>query len=260
MQRLESNKMSGDRTIFYYETVDSTNTKAKEYAKVDKKQEVVFVAECQTKGRGRNGRKWVSPKAGNLYFSILLRPNIRIQQTPMLTLVMGYAISLAIEKMTGLCTQIKWPNDLVINGKKVCGILTEMRTMENAVDYVVIGAGINVGMESVTQEIEDVATSIKLEGVKEMDTRELLACILQEFEKQYRVFLKDMNLRSICKGYNARLVNIGREILVIDKEKEYVARTDGINDKGELLIERQDGEKEKISSGEVSVRGVCGYV
>lgn len=252
--------MFQDSNTFYYEETDSTNTRAKEYAKEGGEAGSVFLAESQTKGKGRQGRTWVSPKDGNIYFSILLRPDIPTQKAAMLTLVMGYAISLAIEAETGLCAQIKWPNDLVIRGKKVCGILTEMSAKADNIEYVVIGAGINVGMESITQEIQDVATSIKLEGVKKVDKVKLFACILQEFQKQYEVFLADGDLRNISKGYNARLVNVGREVLILDKGNEYKATADGINDMGGLLIEKQDGTLETILSGEVSVRGVYGYV
>ena len=252
--------------VFYYEETDSTNTRAKEYAKSGGEAGSVFLAKSQTKGRGRRGRAWISPNEGNIYFSILLRPNISTQEASMLTLVMGYAISLAIEEETGLLVQIKWPNDLVIAGKKVCGILTEMSAKMQSVEYVVIGAGVNVGMESVAPEIQDVATSLKLENAKKANVDEdisiqkLFACILQKFQEQYEIFLEDRDLRSICKGYNDRLVNVGREVVILEKDKEYTAKATGINPQGELLVEKQDGTKEAILSGEVSVRGVYGYV
>ena len=247
--------------IFYYDETDSTNTRAKEHAKNGGEAGSVFLAKSQTKGRGRRGRVWISPNEGNIYFSILLRPDISAQKASMLTLVMGYAISLAMEEETGLLAEIKWPNDLVIAGKKVCGILTEMSAKMQSVEYVVIGAGINVGMESVAPEIQDVATSLKLENAKkEISIQKLFACILRKFQEQYEIFLENGDLRSICKGYNARLVNVGREVIILDKESEYTAKATGINHQGELLIEKQDGTKEAILSGEVSVRGVYGYV
>jgi birA, biotin-[acetyl-CoA-carboxylase] ligase region len=270
--------------VFYYEETDSTNTRAKEYAKSGGEAGSVFLAKSQTKGRGRHGRTWVSPNEGNLYFSILLRPNISAQEASMLTLIMGYAISLAIEEETGVLTQIKWPNDLVIAGKKVCGILTEMSAKTQSVEYVIIGAGINIGMESVAPEIQGMATSLKLEGMKsanaekytdkeeqiqsnankqveiEMSIQKLLACILQKFQEQYEIFLEDRDLRNIYKGYNDRLVNVGREVIILDGANEYTAKAEGINQQGELFIEKQDGVREAIRSGEVSVRGVYGYV
>jgi len=246
--------------IFYYEEVDSTNTKAKEYAKAGGESGSVFVAECQTKGRGRQGRTWASPRVGNIYASILLRPQIAPENASMLTLVMGYAIALAIEKETKMRAQIKWPNDLVIKGKKICGILTEMNVQKNSIEYVIIGVGINVNMKQIAPEIQEIATSLQLESEQEIDTNKMLSGILQEFHQQYTIFLQTEDVSNIRKQYNERLVNIGREILIIAKGGEYQARTEGINDKGELIIEKQDGTRENISSGEVSVRGVYGYV
>ena len=149
-----------NKNIYYYETLDSTNTQIGQMAIQGAEHGTVVVADKQTAGKGRRGRVWESLSGENIYMSILLRPEINVNQAPMITLVMAYSVVKAIRKLGFTEAQIKWPNDIVISGKKVCGILTEMFTKDTGIDYVVVGVGINVNTKGFSEEIKDTATSL----------------------------------------------------------------------------------------------------
>lgn len=250
--------------IFYYDEIDSTNTEAKRKAEAGEPHGTLVVADMQSAGRGRRGRDWSSPKHQGIFFSILLRPEIEPVNAPMLTLVMAIAAARGISKCTGLTPQIKWPNDIVINGKKVVGILTEMSAQTDYVNYIVIGTGINVHQTSFPEELEEKATSIDLEQEKQRGTRilraQLLEEILEQFEICYEIYIKTQDLSGLMEEYNQELVNKNRRVRVLDPLGEFEGQALGINKKGSLLVKKDGGEIVEISSGEVSVRGIYGYV
>ena len=180
--------------------------------------------------------------------------------TPMITLLTGLAVSAGIEDYCGLKSQIKWPNDLTLEGKKICGILTEMSADMEMIRYVVVGIGINVNIEAFPEEIAYKATSLYLESGKKIKRSGMIACIMKRMEEYYERFLDTADLSCMRKEYEDRLVNMGRKVLVLAPKGEYQGVCLGINDDGELLVEREDGTVSRVMSGEVSVRGVYGYV
>ena len=246
--------------IYYFDELDSTNTKIKELAKGGAGHGTVVVADKQTAGKGRRGRTWESPEGTNLYFSILLRPTFATEKAPMLTLVMAYSAAKAIREQLHLDAMIKWPNDLVLSKKKICGILTEMTLDGTEIDYIVVGTGINVNLTEFPEELKNTATSLCMEKGETVDRKELLGNVLEEFWKQYERFLEVQDLSYFQKEYNEMLVNCGKEVCVLEPGKEYLATARGINELGELLVTKTDGSKAVVYAGEVSVRGIYGYV
>ena len=245
--------------VVHYKEVDSTNAEARRLSVEGAESGLVVTAKKQTAGKGRRGRSWESPADENLYFSILLRPSLEPEKAPMLTLVMAYSVAKALQK-EDIQVLIKWPNDLVLSGKKVCGILTEMNLSGAQVEDVIVGVGLNVNTMKFPDELEDKATSLRKETLRELECGELLQLILKEFDKQYQRFLENQNLEFLQEDYNAMLINRDREVMVLEPGKEYLAKALGINKFGELLVQKEDGGTEAVFAGEVSVRGIYGYV
>ena len=250
----------GIKLVFQKET-GSTNIDAKELAENGEASGAVVVADMQTAGRGRRGRGWVSPAGKDIYMTIMLRPQCRPEKASVLTLVMALAVLEAVSELLSQGCYIKWPNDIVVNGKKVCGILTEMSAELDQIHYVVIGAGINVNQETLAPELQETATSICIERGQQTNRAELTARVLYYFEKNYAVFEKSWDFSGLVEKYNQFLVNRDRQVRVLDPKGAYDGIARGINEKGELLVERlSDGAIVQVYAGEVSVRGIYGYV
>lgn len=245
--------------IVHYETIDSTNTEARRYSKTGAESGLVVTARKQTAGKGRRGRSWKSPADENLYFSVLLRPTFTPEKAPMLTLLMAYSVAKALQKEK-IHTEIKWPNDLVLSKKKICGILTEMNLADGQVEDVIVGVGLNVNTVKFSKELEDKATSLSVEVGRKLECGELLGLILEEFDGQYQHFLEVLDLSFSQEEYNQMLINRNREVMVLEPGKEYQAEALGINERGELMVRKEDGSIENVFAGEVSVRGIYGYV
>lgn len=248
------------RNLEYYDEIDSTNNRAKAAGESGGADGTLFVAEKQTAGKGRRGRCWESPAGSSIYMTVLLKPNMNPSDAPMLTLVMAYAAAVAIHEKTGIDIGIKWPNDLVVNGKKICGILTEMSAEIDYINHVVIGIGINVNTESFPEEIAKTATSLRIEAGKEFVRCELIAAIMEHFENAYEAVCEAGNLEPIKEAYNKLLVNCNRQVRVLEPGHEYDALALGIDKTGELQVECEDGTRKSVFAGEVSVRGIYGYV
>ena len=257
--------------VRFFEELDSTNIRAKEEAVKGAESGTLIVADKQTAGRGRRGREWSSPGGKNIYFSLLLRPDLPTDKASMLTLVMALAVSKGIQQtMRELQTnvdgteiprpEIKWPNDIVMDGKKVCGILTEMGLKQNAIDYVVIGVGINVHNQEFAPELVDKAAALDVACGKRISRKVLLAHVTDAFETYYDIFMEQGSLEGLRAEYEALLVNCGREVCVLEPRGEYRGVAKGITDTGELLVELPDGSVTEVYAGEVSVRGIYGYV
>lgn len=249
------------RNIIYVDSLDSTNSKAKELAREDAVEGTVIISEEQIKGRGRLGRNWVSPKYKGIWMSVILRPDIEPMNVAGITQVAAAAICKAVRDM-GIETYIKWPNDIILNSKKVCGILTEMSGEINKVNYVIVGIGMNVNIEEdeFPEEVKAVATSLKIEQGKSIKRKELVARILNNLEELYEeVTEKDSIHDSIelCRKYS---ILIGKEVRIINRGKEVIARAIGLSNEGKLIVRYEDGKEDEIISGEVSVRGLYGYV
>lgn len=255
----DATRWAGQEIVCFTET-DSTNVRARKLGENGAAHGTLVVAEQQTAGRGRRGRGWESPAGSSIYMSLLLRPEFLPNKAPMLTIVMAYSVATALRKQTGLDFRIKWPNDIVLNGKKVVGILTEMSTEIEYINHVVIGVGINVNTEAFPEEICATATSIRRESGKTWRRAELIAAILRQFEVQYERFVKEEDLAYLREAYDAILVNCNREVRILGEKDGYRAVALGIDDQGELLVRKEDGTVTSVYAGEVSVRGIYGYV
>ena len=244
----------------FEEETDSTNDWAKREAAKGAPHGAVYLTADQTKGKGRRGRTWVAPKGSGLAMSVLLRPDMPPEQAPMLTLLMGLSAAEAVKQITGKEIWIKWPNDLVMSEKKLCGILTEMSVLGSGIAYVVVGIGINLAIEEFPDELKDMATSLKLECGQAPDADMMAAAVLERFEQNYERFLADGDLRSFQEEYDYFLINMEREVKVMENGGELQGICKGINEKGELLILTPDQEIKAVFGGEVSVRGLYTYV
>lgn len=248
------------KKVLYYDTTDSTNLRAKEAAEAADSHGLLVIADSQEAGRGRRGRNWTCEKGEALAMSFVLKPKLACDKLSMITLLAAVAVSRAIERVSGLANAIKWPNDIVIHGRKVCGILTEMSTQEDYVNHVVVGIGVNVNTAHFPEEIKDMAGSLFTESGKRVKRAELAAAILEEFETIYEQFEQTENLSFLQEEYNHKLVNIGKDIKVVSHDGERKGSSGGINETGELYVTFEDGTRELVYSGEVSVRGLYGYI
>lgn len=244
--------------IHYKSVVGSTNDEAKLMAENGAPEGTLVVTECQEKGKGRLGRTWVSPSGENIYMSFVLRPQIEPTNASMLTLIAAMAVLDAIHNQ-GIDAKIKWPNDIVNDGKKLCGILTEMSSQMECINYIVVGIGINVHQRTFDERIQATAASLDLAAGKTVKRSQVIADVLTAFEHYYQLFLKTKDLSLLKDSYNAQLVNMGKQIRIIDRSGERCGISAGIDDSG-CLIAEIDGKTEHIMSGEVSVRGIYGYV
>jgi BirA family biotin operon repressor/biotin-[acetyl-CoA-carboxylase] ligase len=252
--------MKNFNQVFTYDTIDSTNNEAKRSAINNNISSGIFISEEQTEGKGRRGRNWISPLYSGIWMSLLIRPNIHPKSASMLTLMTGLAVTKAINNYTNLKAKIKWPNDIVVNGKKICGILTEMSSEMEYVNYVVVGIGINVNTDFFPEDITNIATSLKIEGKKKYSRKELLVNIIKEFEILYDEFLKNNDLELIREEYNRLCVNVDRDIKVEKSGEIIIGQGLGINSNGELIVKTKENTQIIVTSGEVSVRGLYGYV
>mgnify|MGYP000319883578 CR=1 FL=1 len=247
------------KKIYYYDETDSTNVRASRLAEEGAEHGTLVVADQQDAGKGRRGRGWSSLPGTGIFMTLILKPELNPSNASMLTLVAAMAVAKGITRCTGMEAKIKWPNDIVINGKKVVGILTEMSAQMDYVNYIVIGIGINVGNEEFPEEIKDVATSIYLESGKHVNRAMLIEKIWEEFEDYYELYEKTQDLSSLVKEYDSYLVNRGQKVRVLDSKEPYEGKAMGITDRGELIVDSWEARR-LVSAGEVSVRGVYGYV
>ena len=246
------------KTVHFARETDSTNLWIKRLAKEGAPEGTLALAEFQSAGRGRLGRSWEVPEGTSVMMSILLRPKFEPQYAPTLTLVMGMAVAKAVKNL-GFDVSIKWPNDVVVSHKKICGILTEMGVRDGKIDYAVIGVGINVNIREFPDEMADKATSLYLESGREFDRSQIPGLVMEAFEEYYEKFAATCDLSGLKEEYESILANYNQPVRVLAKEPyEGVAR--GITDGGELLVEKTDGTIVAVSAGEVSVRGLYSYV
>ena len=244
------------QSIYFYEETDTTNNRARELALEGASEGTLVVAEKQTAGRGRRGKVWESPLGTGIWMSLVLRPQIAPTEASVLTLLCGLATAEAIEAETGLSAGIKWPNDILINGKKAVGILTEMDCEMSEVHFVIPGIGINVNTASFPPEIAEIATSLYLECGKTVSRRRLVHRVLERLEEHYETFLRTGSFAAMLEDYRKHCITLGKEVHVLGREPFFAEALD-ITPEGELLVRRADnGKEEVVFSGEVSIRGV----
>lgn len=254
-----STRVTG-RNLVFLEQVDSTNTRAKQLAEAGAPDGTLIVADAQSAAKGRRGRSWLAPSGTGLWFSLLLRPQIEPDHAAMMTLVAAMAVEKGIRDTTGIEGKIKWPNDVVVDGKKVCGILTEMSADMDSVNHVVVGIGINVNVREFPEELQDKATSLLLVSGQAVKRASLLNAVLLAWEEYYETYLRTEDLSLLAEEYNGKLAGLHGMVQVLAPKGAYTGISHGINRQGELLVEREDGTVTEVMSGEVSVRGIYGYV
>lgn len=245
--------------VIYFDETDSTNTRAKLFGEEGMADGTLVVADCQNMGKGRRGRSFSSPSGQSIYMTFLLRPDIPPTKASMITILSAMAVRNALKEVCGIDALIKWPNDIVADGKKICGILTEMSAELTKVNYVVVGIGINVNNEKMPEDIESVAVSARMLTGKTQRRSLIIGSVCKWFGIYYDNFIDSLSLSHIKEEYNKYLIHMDREVEIVKGNEKYRAKSLGLADDGELLIER-DGKTETVMSGEVSVRGVYGYV
>ena len=242
------NTKSFGRKIFYYDTLASTIDMAMELGVKGAASGTLILAEAQTKGKGRLGRDWLSPKYKGLYMSLILRPDMLPTQAPVLTLLAAVSICDALKSSTGVTSQIKWPNDILVNNKKVCGILTQVVAETDRIDFVVISAGINVNNDK--KSLLASATSLKEQKKEEVNRVSLLQGVLQELEANY-LFLEKKGSSQILEKWRHHNTTLGRRVKVYCQHEHIEGEALDIDTDGGLLIRKDNGINEKVMAGDV---------
>ncbi|WNB93751.1 biotin--[acetyl-CoA-carboxylase] ligase [Bacillus sp. NEB1478] len=247
---------TGDGTfgkkVTYKPSVRSTQEIAHQLAREGAEEGTIVLADEQTGGRGRLGRAWQSPSGTGIWMSLIMRPKIPLQKAPQLTLLIAVAVSKAIEKVTGIEAAIKWPNDLLINGKKISGILTELQAEADSIHSVIVGIGMNVNQEKkhFSEEIIDIATSLAIEGNQSFKRAELIGAVLNEIEKLYNNYLQD-GFKVIKLLWEARAFSLGKRITARSISGSITGYAQGITEEGVLLLEDDNGVVHSIYSADI---------
>ncbi|UCD71687.1 MAG: biotin--[acetyl-CoA-carboxylase] ligase [Syntrophobacterales bacterium] len=244
------------KEIHVFGELDSTNSKAYRMATEGADEGEVIVADRQLRGRGRLGRQWLSPPGVNLYVSIILRPPIAARNAPLITLMGAVATAKATKGISGLQPRIKWPNDLLINNKKIAGLLNEVKCREDKVEFVVLGIGINVNMTlaSVPEQIRSIATSLREELGYDISRVESLKALLQELEAEYRAFLAGESER-LLRQWEEFSQMVGKLVEMRSFHEVIRGRVRGIDSDGSLLLSSSDGSERRVIAGDISQLG-----
>lgn len=249
------------RNLVFKQVTGSTNYDVRDLAQQGAPEGTLVVADTQETGRGRRGRNWNSPPGTSIAYSVLMRPEIQSKNAGMLTLLMAVAVARTLSEIAPETEiAIKWPNDVLVNKHKCCGILTEMTLEGTDIEFVVCGVGINVNQTEFPEEIASIASSLKIETGLRQNRSAITARTMDHFEALYDLFLESENMAFVKDEYERYLVNRGNIVRVLDPHGEYTGRAEGINEEGELLVRKDDGILEAVYAGEVSVRGIYGYV
>ena len=245
------------KNIHFFDEIDSTNTFAKKFADENTNSEGdIFVTKKQTNGKGRLGRKWIDSQNKNIAVSLILKPKIFVSDITKINLIISISICDAIKRFTGLSPKIKWPNDIIINNKKICGILIETSSEKNLVKHVIIGIGLNVNSDEMPEEIRKKATSLKIELGKTLSRAALLSEILFEIENNYNNY--ECCFEDLIEKYINLCLNIGKEVKATIQNKEIEGRITGVNFKGELILSTNFYEEIYLSTGEVFLKNLDG--
>jgi len=243
------------REIISYKRIDSTNAAAYSLAEKGIKEGTVVLAEEQAAGKGRLGRVWASPAKGGIYMSCILRPKIPPNEIPRITLLAAVSVAKSIREITGLLAMIKWPNDILVNDRKVCGILTEMKAEQDTIDFVVVGVGINVntplkflpkGASSLREELKS------LEKKESLSRIELVKDIIEKLEGNY-ILMKDKGFGPIIKAWKDLSAMLGSRVRIVLPNKTFEGQAHDIDIDGALIVRRESGIMERVSSGDVVV-------
>lgn len=253
LSRLGKTRIVG-RDIRVFQETTSTNDVIEKLARDGVKEGVAVFSESQTRGRGRLGRKWISPARKGLWFSLLLRPKLRPQAVTQLTIVSATALARAIHSAAGLAAEIKWPNDILVRGRKVAGILTEMKAEPDAVKYVTLGIGVNVNLAAseFPSDLRRTATSLKMEAGEAMERAELAVEILRELDRDYTRICCGQ-FEAVADEWEEQCKTIGRDVAIQIGERRIQGRAESLDSDGALLLRTQHGGLERITGGDVTL-------
>jgi BirA family transcriptional regulator, biotin operon repressor / biotin---[acetyl-CoA-carboxylase] ligase len=253
LARLDKTRIVG-RDIRVFEQTTSTNDMMEKLARDGVKEGIVVFAESQTRGRGRLGRKWLSPAYKGLWFSVLLRPDLRPQEATQLTVVSATALRRAIRAETGLNPEIKWPNDILVGGKKVAGVLTELSAELDRIKHVILGIGVDVNLSAgeFPADLRRQATSLKIEAGRTVSRAELAMAILQELDHDY-LRVCTGQFAKIADEWEAHCKTIGRDVTIQMGDRRIAGRAESLGENGELLLRTEHGHLERINGGDVTL-------
>ena len=242
------------RDIRVFEETNSTNDIVEKLARDGVKEGVVVFAEAQTKGRGRLGRKWLSPPRRGLWFSVLLRPDLRPQAVTQLTVVAATALCRAIRAQTELTPQVKWPNDILINGRKVAGVLTELAAEIDHVKHLVLGIGLDVNLSAsdFPGDLKKIATSLKIESGRQVNRLDLAAAIMRELDSDYHRIQRGL-FAEVADEWEEQCVTLGRRVRIHLGVREILGRAESLDEDGALLVRTEHGHLERIIGGDVTL-------
>lgn len=251
ISRLPASRIVG-RDIQVFQQTSSTNDVVEKLARDGVPEGVVVFAETQTKGRGRLGRKWLSPTGQGLWFSVLLRPALTPASVTQLTVAAATAVARAIRLETGLAPQIKWPNDILLRGKKVTGILTELSAEQDRVRHVIIGIGVDVNVTDFPAELHDVATSLAAEAGKKFLRAEIAVAILRELDADYARVVRG-EFAALAEEWERQCVTLGRRVVIHIGDRTLRGRAESLDSDGALLLRGDYGHLERIIGGDVTL-------
>jgi BirA family transcriptional regulator, biotin operon repressor / biotin---[acetyl-CoA-carboxylase] ligase len=249
-QRLRGS-LFGKRIYHFFKT-NSTNQVALELGHAGEPEGAVVIAEEQTAGRGRAGHSWHSERTAGIYATILLRPRLAPVQAPLLTMMAGLSARAAVESATGLTVDLKWPNDLMISGKKLGGILTEMHAEPSQVRFVIVGIGINVNQQRFPVELAGASTSLRMETGRMQSRLEVLMQFLRQFESDYKELLSEGAAGVVKRFEAASSYARGKRVRVTNGRESFAGVTAGLEDTGLLRVKRDDGEITTVIAGDVA--------
>ena len=240
------------RDIRVFEETNSTNDIVEKLARDGVKEGAVVFAEAQTRGRGRLGRKWLSPARRGLWFSVLLRPDLRPQAATQLTVAAATALCRAIRAQTELTPQVKWPNDILINGRKVAGVLTELAAEIDHVKHLILGIGVDVNLKAseFPAELKKVATSLKIESGRHLNRIDLAAAILRELDADYHRIQRG-RFAEVADEWEEQCITLGHRVRIHIGNREITGRAEALDDDGALLVRTEHGHLERIIGGDV---------
>lgn len=243
------------RNIYYRDSVSTTNETAKELARKGAEEGALVVAEEQTGGKGRLGRRWFAPKHKGIWFSLIFYPPVLPPEANQITMLAAVAVASAIQKETGITTGIKWPNDLLVGDKKICGILTELSAEMERINYLVVGIGINVNQDKTDfpEDLWESAASLKTHSGRKIDRVRLLQAVLAEFERWYGIWL-DRGFAPVLDRWKELSISLNRPVRIQTSNKSWEGWAEDIDGDGALLLRLPGGELRRVISGEVSLR------
>lgn len=251
---VQDNQIVG-RDIRVFEETGSTNDIVEKLARDGVKEGVVVFAEAQTRGRGRLGRKWLSPSRQGLWFSVLLRPNLRPQAATQLTVAAGTALRRALHEQTGLKPEIKWPNDILIGGRKVAGVLTELSAELDHIKHLILGIGVdvNLGAAEFPTELRKTATSLKLETGRHLQRAAVAAAILRELDRDYER-IRAQRFPELADEWEQHCATLGNRVSIQIGERTLQGMAEALDEDGALLLRTQHGRLERIIGGDVTLQ------